>query len=205
MVTIEAASRRERKKAAVRSRIIAAGIEMFARHGITEVTVDQIAEAADIGKGTIYNYFQTKEDIVAGFMVELERKVQTELHRFTTSKRSPDAVLADFIRLQLRLKRHHYKFVRVFLSQMFVRTEEFFPYMLEMQKVIDPPLKALFRSLQDRAAIRRDVSLPDLVQMFKTMHLGITALWAIEGPPFHQTERALKQGMRLFWEGLKAS
>jgi hypothetical protein len=44
-------SRRERKKSAIRERIIAKGMELFARHGIADVTVDQIAEAADVGKG----------------------------------------------------------------------------------------------------------------------------------------------------------
>lgn len=201
----ETVSRRERKKAAVRSQIITTGIELFARHGITEVTVNQVAEAADIGKGTIYNYFQTKEDIVVAFMVDLERKVQAELRRFTTSKRPVDAVLCDFIRLQFRMKRRHHKFVRVFLGQMFLRTERFLPYLVEMQTVIDPPLETLFRSLQERGAIRGDVSLPQLVQTFKAIHLGLTALWAVEGPPFHETERALKHVLRLFCEGVKAS
>lgn len=205
VVTHKAESRRERKKAAARSQIIAAGIALFARHGITDVTVDQIAKAADVGKGTIYNYFQTKEDIMVAFMVDLERRVQTELHRFTASHRSLDAVLAGFIRLQFRLKKPHHKFVRVFLGQMFLRTEQFLPYMLEMQKAIDPPLEALFRSLQDRGAVRGDVSLPDLIQTFKTIHLGLTALWAIEGPPFVQTERTLKQELKLFCEGLRSS
>ena len=205
MVTFRAKSRRERKKAAVRSQIIAAGVELFARHGITDVTVDQIAEAADVGKGTIYNYFPTKEDIVVAFMVDLEREVQAKLRRFTASKESVDAILADFIRFQFRLKRRHHQFVRVLLGQMFLRTEQFLPYMVEMQKVADPRLEALFWSLQERGAIRRDVSLPDLLRVFKTIHLGLTALWAVEGPPFRQTERTLKQEMKLFCEGLKVT
>lgn len=203
MVTSGVKSRRERKKDAVRSRIIATGIELFTRHGITDVTVDQIAEAADVGKGTIYNYFQTKEDIVVAFMVDLECKVQAELHRFTTSRKSVDSVLTDFIRLQFRQKTRYHKFVRVFLAQMFLRTEQFFPYLVDMQKVIDPPLEILFRSLQERGAIRGNLLLPELIQTFKTIHLGLTALWAMEGPPFHQTERALKQQVKLFCEGVK--
>ncbi|MEX2264331.1 MAG: TetR/AcrR family transcriptional regulator [Bryobacteraceae bacterium] len=205
VVTIVGETRRQRKKAVVRARIIEAGIELFARHGIADVTVDQIAEAADIGKGTVYNYFQTKEDIVVAFMVDLERKVQAKLLVFTESKEPLDSVLAGFLRLQFRLKKRYHRFVRVFLAQMFLRTEEFVPYMLEMQKVIDPPLETLFRGLQQRGAIRTDVSLPELILIFKTIHLGLTALWAIEGPPFRQTERTLQQEVKLFCEGLKGT
>jgi AcrR family transcriptional regulator len=34
--------------------------------------VEHIADVADVGKGTIYNYFATKEDIVVAFMADLK-------------------------------------------------------------------------------------------------------------------------------------
>jgi hypothetical protein len=34
------------------------------------------------------------------------------------------------------------------------------------------------------------------------MHLGLTALWAIEGPPFRQTIETLRQEMKFFCEGI---
>ena len=79
IATSKKQSRRSCKKEAIRSQTVAAGIELFSQHGISGVTVDQIAEAADVGKGTIYNYFQTKEDIVVAFMAAFEGKVQGKL------------------------------------------------------------------------------------------------------------------------------
>jgi AcrR family transcriptional regulator len=196
-------SRRERKKSAVRSLIIAAAIELFSRKGIDDVTVEQIAAAADIGKGTVYNYFKTKEDIVVAFMVELERRVQARVGRLTASTGSVDSILAEFVSQQFRLKKRYHKFVRVFLGQMFLHTDSFLPYMTEMQKAIDPPMEKLFRELQQRGLLRQDVNLPELILIFKTMQLGLTALWAVEGPPFRGAEYILKQEIRLFCEGLK--
>ena len=73
MVTHHAAppGRRERKKTQVRKRILAVALELFARHGLDAVTVEHIADVADLGKGTIYNYFPAKEDIVVAFMADL--------------------------------------------------------------------------------------------------------------------------------------
>lgn len=176
---------------------------MFSRHGIANVTVDQIAEAVDIGKGTIYNYFRTKEDIVVAFMVDVERRVQSKLSRFAKSKAPLHELLADFLLFQFRLKASHVEFGRVLLAHMFLHTEQFMPYMVEMQKVIDPVLEGLFRGLQERGAIRTDVNLPDTILIFKTIHLGLSALWAIEGPPFHGTEKVLRQEMLLFAQGLE--
>ncbi|WP_294966581.1 TetR/AcrR family transcriptional regulator, partial [Sulfurimonas sp.] len=38
--------------------------DIFIQKGINDLTVSQIAKAAGVGKGTIYDYFKNKEDIV---------------------------------------------------------------------------------------------------------------------------------------------
>jgi AcrR family transcriptional regulator len=203
MVTDIRVPLRQRKKAAARAKIIATAIELFSRHGLVEVTVEHIADMADVGKGTIYNYFATKEDIVVAFMADLETKIQARPRRSATSKGSLGFILTEFLRDNFRLKKPHHAFVRVFLGQMFVRTEQFLPYMVEMQKAIDPPLEKLFRSLQERGVMRKDVQIAQLIPVFKTIHLGLTALWAVEGPPFRGTEMVLNQEIKLFCEGLE--
>lgn len=195
--------RRERKKIAVRAEILAQGIELFAKHGIDAVTVEQIAEAADVGKGTVYNYFAAKEDIVVAFMADLEARLTPKLARFAAGDRPLDRVLADFILYQFRLKTPYHAFVRVFLARMFLDMPRFLPYMVEMQKSIDPPLEGLFAGLRERGALRDGIDLPQLIFSFKTMHLGLTALWAVEGPPFRQTARVVRQQMKFFCEGIE--
>ena len=195
--------RRERKHAALWARIVETAIDLFSRHGIANVTVDHIADVADIGKGTIYNYFQAKEDILVAYMVEIECRVQTRMRDFTLSRKPLESILTDFLRFQFRLKRPYHAFVLVLLAQMFLRTAEFLPYMAEMQKAIDPPLENLFRTLQARQLIREELDVPGLIAVFKTVHLGLTALWAMEGPPFRRTARVLKQEVKFFCEGIK--
>src|SRR5262245_34052056 len=125
-------SRRARKKASTRAQIVAAAIRLFSERGIDVVTVDQIA-AADVGKGTIYNYFQTKEDIIVAFMVDLERVVQAQVRALKSRQRSAGGVLIRFIQAQFQMKESYHAFVRVFLGHMFLHTEQFLPYMAEMQ------------------------------------------------------------------------
>jgi AcrR family transcriptional regulator len=204
MVMNETPSRRERKKQVIRSGIIDSAIELFSTRGIEAVTVEEIADHADIGKGTVYNYFQTKEDIVVAFIVDLERKVQIELEKFISPRRRLDAILTDFILHQFRMKEPHYRFVRVFLAEMFLRTEQFLPYMIEIQKATDPPLEKLFGNFMERGTIRSGLSLENVIFSFKTIHLGVTALWAVEGPPFHGTERTVQQTMKMFCQGIQA-
>src|ERR1700746_71916 len=152
---INPGSRRERKKLEIRARILATAIELFSKRGLEVVTVEEVAEAADIGKGTIYNYFSTKEDIVVAFMADLEAKVQARAQRLATSTGTLESILAGFIRFQFRQKEPYHRFVRIFLGHMFQRTEHFLPYMVEMQKAIDPPLEALLTGLQERGLMRK--------------------------------------------------
>src|SRR3989442_15536674 len=102
-------SRRERKKEATRHQIVKVAVDLFSKHGIEAVTVDQIAETADVGKGTIYNYFHTKEDIVVAFMAEFEQKVQAKLHHFDPSDRPVPEVLTEFVRTQFRMKEPYHR------------------------------------------------------------------------------------------------
>ena len=56
--------RRERNKQAKLERITAAASELFAEHGVDEVTTQQIAERADIGTGTLFLYAKTKGELL---------------------------------------------------------------------------------------------------------------------------------------------
>ena len=56
--------RRERNKQEKLERITAAARELFAEHGVDEVTTQQIAEKADIGTGTLFLYARTKGELL---------------------------------------------------------------------------------------------------------------------------------------------
>lgn len=52
--------RRERKKLATRRRILEAALGLFEEKGYEATTVEEIAERADVAKGTVFNYFPQK-------------------------------------------------------------------------------------------------------------------------------------------------
>ncbi len=56
--------RREQQKTARKQRIYAAALTLFEARGFDAVTVEEIAAAAEIAKGTFFNYFPTKEAVL---------------------------------------------------------------------------------------------------------------------------------------------
>jgi len=63
--------RRQRRAAETRLRLFRCALQLFAERGFPNVTVEDITEAADVGKGTFFNYFESK-DHVLGVMAEIQ-------------------------------------------------------------------------------------------------------------------------------------
>jgi AcrR family transcriptional regulator len=61
-----APGRRERKKQATRAALHRAALRLSVRHGVENVTVEQIAAEADIALRTFFNYFSSKEEAIMG-------------------------------------------------------------------------------------------------------------------------------------------
>ncbi len=58
-------NRQELRKNCTHSALINAAEHLFAEQGIYQVSIDEITSAANVGKGTFYNHFATRDDIVA--------------------------------------------------------------------------------------------------------------------------------------------
>src|SRR5437016_11093492 len=62
-----APDRRQRRSMEIRERLFRAALNLFAQKGFLETTVEDITEAADVGKGTFFNYFPSKDHILLAF------------------------------------------------------------------------------------------------------------------------------------------
>lgn len=67
---VRSGGRNERRKARTRAALLQAARRLFGEHGFDGTTVAEIAEDADIAIGSFYNYFRTKEDLLAALLHE---------------------------------------------------------------------------------------------------------------------------------------
>lgn len=65
-----AKARRERETVERRDAILAAARDVFFENGIHRATVDDVAARAEVAKGTVYLYFESKETILAHLLLE---------------------------------------------------------------------------------------------------------------------------------------
>jgi TetR/AcrR family transcriptional regulator, cholesterol catabolism regulator len=88
---------RERK----RRRIVEAATELFTRHGYRRVSVDEIAQQAQVAKGTVYLYFQNKADLLLHAVAEEKKRYLSRMTSIFAPGVSPRERLKECIRLAL--------------------------------------------------------------------------------------------------------
>jgi AcrR family transcriptional regulator len=87
---------RERKKVRTRRTIADAAARLFAERGYEQVAVSDVARAAEVSEQTVYNYFQTKEQLVT----DRDKQVQDELCRLIRARApgtAPSAAIRAFV------------------------------------------------------------------------------------------------------------
>ena len=87
---------RERKKARTRRVIADAAARLFAERGYEQVAVSDVAREAEVSEQTVYNYFQTKEQLV----IDRDQLVQEELSRLIRTRApgtTPAAAIREFV------------------------------------------------------------------------------------------------------------
>lgn len=89
--------RRARRKIELQERILRAALGLFERQGFLATTVEQVTEAADVGKGTFFNYFPSKEHVLAGFGDMQLAKVQAAVVEAEDKQRRTHDILEGLI------------------------------------------------------------------------------------------------------------
>lgn len=97
-------SRLERRRARTRSALIAAAQQLLAE-GRTNVSVLEITQAADVGLGSFYNHFESKEQLFSAAVDDVLEAHGELMDRVTADVDDPAEVFARAFRLTGRLHR----------------------------------------------------------------------------------------------------
>lgn len=82
-----------RRRQRIAQEIERAALELFASHGASEVTTEQIAEAAGISVRTFFRYFPTRDDVLAA----LPRRQNEQMCRRVAARPASESILEAFI------------------------------------------------------------------------------------------------------------
>jgi AcrR family transcriptional regulator len=81
--------RKGREKEHRKEEILDAAQKVFFEKGLPTATMDEIADAAELSKGTLYLYYKSKEDLYLGVMMRGMQSLFTDYEDLATSQDSP--------------------------------------------------------------------------------------------------------------------
>ncbi len=86
-------------------RILDGARDLFCRYGYKKTSIDEIAESAGFGKGTIYNYFKNKEDLFLHSSKAIQKEMQIELNQILDNLQRADDKLIHVVLHMIRFIR----------------------------------------------------------------------------------------------------
>ena len=96
--TAERPPRGARRKRETRARLLDATLRLVAEKGLEGVTINEITEAADVGFGSFYNHFESKEGIFIALIEWLFGEFANTLDRLAADVSDPAEVIAVSVR-----------------------------------------------------------------------------------------------------------
>ena len=177
--------RRERQKAATRTRIVEAALALFQSRGFAETTTKSIAKKAGIAEGTVFNYFPTKEDIALHF---LEQEVD---HAIATVRGDPalkgaplQERLFALVQSQLEYLAPHERFIGAAFVQALIPVSALSPFS-ERSQDLQVRYLSFVQELVNDAIARREIVPASwwTPQAFWIYYLGMLLFWLHDTSP----------------------
>ena len=183
-------------------RIIAAATKVFAKKGFFHAKVSDIAREAQVADGTIYLYFENKDDILISLFEEQMKAVLENMVRQVSEEKDAPAKIKRFALTHLRLielNKNMAEIIQVELRQSSkfmkeYKNEKFMQYLNLIGDIV--------REGQEEGVFKRDV-IPDIAKraIFGALD-EMSRFWVLSSHRKYDIETAATQISDFFLHGL---
>jgi len=193
---------REYKKQQTRQAIMQAAIKLFSEKGFEKTSIEELARAAGIGKGTIYSYFQTKTDILHAFCEDELVCLHQELTGNADKEISLLQQMVAIYMSEFRLITENREFGRLFMQQTAFPRDVDLDKHLENENNYFKLLFPLLEKAQERGELRKDIDLLYITGHFYGLYLLLVSAWYSGRVKTEEAETALETLFHQALEGL---
>ena len=187
-----------------RSRILQAARRLFRTRGFDATTTRDLASAADIATGTLFNYFPTKEAIVMTFVAEALESGREDYTNRRRAEATLEEDLFDLVAAGLRKLKPHRSYIRAALETAFGPAT---PSQADPRGELSESVRVNhLEAVQESLARNGAATLPPLaLQLYWTLYCGVLAHWTSDRSPKQEDTLALlDQSLRMFVRWLHA-
>lgn len=191
--------RRQRRRQETQERILRAAIRLFETQGFAQTTVEQITRDADVGKGTFFNYFSTKEQVIQAVLANFARQFDT-LEAGAAETTDVREYLRVFVHRALDIPARSPKLVRTVFGMGISDPrigDSFQQVLLRARKAVI----AVLRHGQQIGQVRCDIPADVLGRTFQQFILGTEIIWSIT-PRKQNLHQWVDVMFDVFWRGV---
>ena len=113
MSEIGAVTRLDRRKARTRAALVAAARDLLTSRDPAGVSIQEITDAADVGFGSFYNHFPSKQELFDAAVDEVIEEHGAMLEKITAAMEDPAEVFAASVRITARFPKTHPQLARI--------------------------------------------------------------------------------------------
>ena len=186
---------REQKKKETKAAIVAAAVTLFGKCGYENTSISALAEAAGVGKGTVYSYFKSKDEILLAFCEEDLASLRQEINQ----KMDPDSSLEEKLVLifmsEFRYITKNTEFGRILMRELI------FPKGITVEKSQDLENQfiklfiEIFQEAQKNGQLRNDLDLLVACYHFYAIYIIVLSTWYSDRSQSEEDVRSLMQVM----------
>ncbi|WP_338776458.1 TetR/AcrR family transcriptional regulator [Streptomyces sp. DG1A-41] len=191
--------RRERNKQRVRERLYMAAVELFVEKGYDQTSIDEIAERADVARGTFFNYFQRKEDIIGAWGERRRAALVTGLEESGAFTPGSIARLQQCMAVLVRINQEEPRLTTAMLTA----------WVKAGRPILEEPYVAeVFASIVDSGMVQGELN-PGMSpigvgNVLRDVYLGALYRWASQSPNTTPLAEELQQILQLLLDGMTA-
>ena len=199
-------SKRNLKAIETKNKIYEVARQLALEHGIENVSVDSIVEAAGVSKGAFYIHFESKDALTVAFINEYTITADIDYKSFLITLSDHKSVLdifvllaeeiSDFIETNIGLENMRVLY-KAHLTKT-INTTSAMSYNREIYKLFTEVLE---RGVME-GELREDISVDTLARHLILAIRGITFEWCIQYPDFNLKEQVLDH-FKILLYGLK--
>src|SRR6476619_2968946 len=186
-----------------RDALLQAAVQVFGEHGFDCATMEQIAQRADVAKGTTYLYYSSKQSVydaaLSRGLAELDDRTRDAIERAPNLREAIPA----FVTARAQYFFEHRDFFRMYVAAVARQITSARPRTSEFQAMVDRQIGRLEEAIA-RAAARREIRTVDAAaaaQAIFDLTRGFAARAVMSDPGF-ELHREVGFVSALIWNGL---